>query len=141
MNTNQPQPEHPAQGTPPPQQEVRAEAARSVETEAARAALAPEAIAAADITKNDERARPDVEKPTRGVDWVRASDLLARGTGAISRRAIDLEAKLGYTTRHGIAVGAKYLGRKTGELARKLPPLSAFGREPEQVEPRGMGRA
>ena len=135
MNTHQPY-EHPVQAAPPPQA-ARAEAARSVEAEAA---LAPEAIAAATITSGKGREKPDVDKPTRGVDWVRASDLLARGSGAVSRRGIDLEAKLGYATRHGLAVGAKFVGRKTVEVARKLPPLSEFGREPEAVEQRGRGR-
>lgn len=110
----------------------------TAKTEAA--GVTPEAIQAADIAR-DGRARPDVDKPTRGVEWVRASDLLARGSGTAARRGIDLEARLGRTARHGIGVGAKYLGRKTAEIARKLPPLSSFGRDDQTVEPRGLGRA
>lgn len=139
MNTPQPH-AHPEQASPPPQA-ARAEAARSVEQDPAQTAVTPEAIAAADVDRGQKREKPDVDKPTRGVDWVRASDLLARGSGDLSRRAIDLEAKLGAGTRHGIAVGASYVGRKTAQVARKLPPLSAFGRDEQTVEPRGMGRA
>lgn len=143
MNTQQPY-EHPAPVSPPPLA-VQAEAARSVEPDTGRTtaqtAVAPEAIAAATVSREQEREGLEVDRPTRGVDWVRASDLLARGSGAISRRGIDLDAKLGYKARHGIAVGAKFVGRKTVQAVRKLPPLSAFGRDGETVEPRGLGRA
>ena len=60
----------------------------------------------------------------RGVDWVRPSDLFARGGGALSRRGIDLTAAGNRRLRAPIDKGAQWVG----ERARRLPPLSAFGR-------------
>lgn len=138
MNTAQPEYENRIRPELPDPQQARADAAKTTE---AAAGVTPEAVQAADIARDDDgRERPDVDKPTRGVEWVRASDLLARGSGAAARRGIDLEDRLGRSARHGIAVGAKYVGRKTVEIARKLPPLSSFGREDQTVEPRGIGR-
>ncbi|GAA1109262.1 MULTISPECIES: hypothetical protein [Nocardiopsidaceae] len=105
------------------------------------AGMAPEAIQAADVDREKQSAEGvDVERPTRGVDWVRASDLIARGGGSLSRRGIDLDAKLVRGTRHGIAVSAKYVGRQIAAGARRLPPLSAFGREEPAPEALGLGR-
>lgn len=105
------------------------------------AGMAPEAIQAADVDREKQSAEGvDVEKPMRGVDWVRASDLLSRGSGSLSRRGIDLDAKLARGTRHGIAVSAKYVGRQIAAGARRLPPLSAFGREEPAPESPGLGR-
>ena len=81
-----------------------------------------------------------MERPTRGVDWVRASDLIARGSGSLSRRGIDLDSKLARGTRHGVAVSAKYVGRQIATGARRLPPVSAFGREEPAPESPGLGR-
>lgn len=103
--------------------------------------MAPEAIQAADVDREQQSTEGvDVEKPTRGVDWVRASDLLSRGSGSLSRRGIDLDAKLARGTRHSIAVSAKYVGRQIAAGARRLPPLSAFGREEPAPEAPGLGR-
>ncbi|WP_447947457.1 hypothetical protein [Microbacterium lacticum] len=60
----------------------------------------------------------------RGVDWVRPSDLFARGGGALSRRGIDLTAAGNRQLRAPIDKGARWVS----ERARRLPPLSAFGR-------------
>lgn len=135
MNPNEIDENGIARSNPP--RTARTEAARSVDAEAA---LSPEAIAAADIARGSRGESLDVDRPTRGVDWVRASDLLSRATGNISRRGIDLESKLGFSLRHGIAVGVGHVGRKTAAVARKLSPLSAFGRDEQMVEPRGLGR-
>lgn len=97
--------------------------------------MAPEAIQAADVDR-DQEAELDTEKPARGVDWVRPSDLMSRAGGALSRRGIDLQADLSSRARAGIAAGAKHL---VGS-AKRLPPLSAFGREDPAVETRSLGR-
>ncbi|MGO1317403.1 hypothetical protein [Mycetocola reblochoni] len=97
--------------------------------------MAPEAIQAADVDR-DQQAELDTEKPARGVDWVRPSDLMSRAGGALSRRGIDLQADLALRARSGIAAGAKHLAAS----ARRLPPLSAFGREEPAVEARSLGR-
>lgn len=127
--------ENPARPEPEPPR-TRIDAA----TPEREAGLTPEAIQAAQVARG-RREKPDVDKPTRGVEWVHASDLLARGSGAVARRGIDFEARLGRSARHGIAVGAQYVGRKTALIARRLSPLSAFGRDDQTVEPRGLGRA
>lgn len=97
--------------------------------------MAPEAIQAADVVR-DQQAELDTEKPARGVDWVRPSDLMARAGGALSRRGIDFQADLARRSRAGITTGAKHLAAS----AKRLPPLSAFGRDEPAVESRGLGR-
>ena len=101
----------------------------------ASAGMAPEAIQAADVDR-DQQAELDTEKPTRGVDWVRPSELMPRAGGALSRRGIDLQADLSHRARAGIASGAEHLVAS----AKRLPPLSAFGREDPAVETRTLAR-
>ena len=60
----------------------------------------------------------------RGVDWVRPTDLMARRGGDMSRRGIDLTAAGNRRLRAPLIDGARWLG----ERAKRLPPLSAFGR-------------
>lgn len=88
---------------------------------------APDAVQAADVDRKPgaevEGADPATRK-ARGVDWVRASDLLARGSAQASRLAIDFEASLAHKAHDPMARGVKHLGAK----ARELPPISAFGR-------------
>jgi hypothetical protein len=86
----------------------------------------PEAIGAADVTRDRGHEIPEqgVEgRRARGVDWVRPNDLLARGTGRMSRAAIDFNTHLSEQSRQGLVTGAKWVGVQ----ARKLPHLSAFG--------------
>lgn len=59
---------------------------------------------------------------SRGVDWVRPTDLLARGAGALSGRGIDAASRVNRGIRAPIG------GRRADARARRLPPLSAFGR-------------
>ncbi len=60
----------------------------------------------------------------RGVDWVRPTDLLAQGGGTLSRRGIDRTAEMNRHVRAPIEKGARWVA----ERAKRLPPLSAFGR-------------
>ncbi len=60
----------------------------------------------------------------RGVEWVRPTDLIARHGAALAGRGIDFEVELARRTRAPVTTGARHLG----ERARRLPPLSAFGR-------------
>ncbi|MEE8869869.1 MAG: hypothetical protein SOH99_13585 [Acidipropionibacterium acidipropionici] len=116
-----------------PEQQTPPEAARPDPS----AGLAPEAIQAADVDREKQHAEGvDVEKPGRGVDWVRPSDLMARAGGAVSRRGIDFQDALSRRARSGIAAGAQRLSAQ----ARRLPPLSAFGREEPVVEAPGLVR-
>ena len=72
--------------------------------------MAPEAIQAADVVR-DQQAELDTEKPARGVDWVRPSDLMARAGGALSRRGIDFQADLARRSRAGITTARSTLPR------------------------------
>lgn len=135
MNTEQ-HPHDQQSPEPPPPSE-----AAGPERPDPAAGMAPEAIQAGDVDREQQSAEGvDVERPTRGVDWERASDLLSRGSGSLSRRGIDLDATLARGTRHGIAVSATYVGRQIAAGARRLPPLSAFGREEPAPEAPGLGR-
>lgn len=58
-----------------------------------------------------------------GIIWVRASDLLNRGTGRVAGRGLDLEAELARRMRRT----AGTTRRAIRERADRLPPLSAFG--------------
>lgn len=108
------------QDTPPPE---------TTRPDRAETPGAPEAIQAADVTRTTgaKTETADVDpalRKARGVDWVRTSDLMARGTGQISRLAIDFEANLAHKAHDGLARGVTRLGAKE----REMPPISAFGR-------------
>lgn len=104
--------------------------------EEAEAAGTPDAVKDA-ASRRDAKARL-ARVRGRGVDWVRPTDLMAQGSGAVSRRGIDLTAAGNRRVRAPIVKGARWLG----ERARRLPPLSAFGRRggPDQGQVRsGVG--
>ena len=60
----------------------------------------------------------------RGVEWVRPTDLIARHSAHAAGRGIDFQAEQARRTRTPIGAGV----RRLGERARRLPPISAFGR-------------
>jgi hypothetical protein len=70
-----------------------------------------------------------------GVEWVRPSDLLAGRLGRVAGQGIDFQAELARRARR--APGHAYRGTRTAarsgarvvsERARRLPPVTAFGR-------------
>ena len=70
-----------------------------------------------------------------GVEWVRPTDLLASRSGRVAGRGIDFQAELARRTRRlpGQTVRATHrtvrsTAAKGSERARRLPPVSAFGR-------------
>ncbi|UNX55475.1 hypothetical protein MF406_04205 [Georgenia sp. TF02-10] len=88
---------------------------------------APDAVRAARAShrRGAGRQTPAAEtRGARGVEWVRPTDLIARHGAALAGRGIDFEVELARRTRTPITVGAQQLG----ERARRLPPVSAFGR-------------
>lgn len=88
---------------------------------------APDAVRAARAShrRGTEWQTPAAEaRRARGVEWVRPTDLLARQGAALAGRGINFETELARRTRAPIATGVRGLG----ERARRLPPLSAFGR-------------
>lgn len=117
------------------QQAPMVESTRPDPTDPAAAGV-PDAIQAADVERRGQMDASQVR--ARGVDWVRSSDLLARGSAKASWLAIDFEAHLAQKVRDPLARGAKHVGAKAGEL----PSLSAFGRrggrENAQRGPVGM---
>lgn len=70
-----------------------------------------------------------------GVEWVRPSDLLAARLGRVAGQGIDFQAELARRAR--LVPGQAYRGtravarsgvRVVSERARRLPPVTAFGR-------------
>lgn len=100
---------------------------------------APDALRAARASRRCgiEWPAPAAEaRRARGVDWVRPTDLVARHGAALAGRGIDFEVELARRTRTPISAGVRGLG----ERARRLPPLSAFGRSStEQTAPSRPG--
>lgn len=83
---------------------------------------------AAETATEEARKRPAVE-------WVRPSELLASRSARIAGRGIDFEAELARRTRgvpgHVVRLtgrGVRAGGRFVSERARRLPPVSDFGR-------------
>lgn len=74
-------------------------------------------------------------KRRSGVEWVRPSDLLAWRMGRVAGQGIDFQAELARRARR--IPGQAYRGTRgvarsgvqvVSERARKLPPVTAFGR-------------
>lgn len=70
-----------------------------------------------------------------GVEWVRPSDLLAARLGRVAGQGIDFQGELARRAR--LVPGQAYRGTRTvarsgvrvvSERARRLPPVTAFGR-------------
>lgn len=102
--------------------------AEQVQTPPAEKTETPEAVQAAKIAgvrgTSRERLARDAGLRARGVEWVRPTDLLARHGAALAGRGIDFEVELARRTRTATNTGVRGLG----DRARRLPPLSAFGR-------------
>ncbi|MGO2746871.1 hypothetical protein [Microbacterium sp.] len=77
----------------------------------------------------------ETEKRRPGVEWVRPSDLLASRMGRVAGQGIDFQAELARRARRAPAQayrGTRGVARSgvrvVSERARKLPPVTAFGR-------------
>ena len=69
------------------------------------------------------------ERP--GVEWVRPSELLVSRSGRLAGRGIDFQAELSRRSRRlpGQTYRTTRFGVRTvSERARRLPPVTAFGR-------------
>lgn len=89
--------------------------------EPVEAASTPDAVRAAQATRSDKE---HGIVPGRGVEWVRPTDLIARQSAHVAGRGLDFQTELARRTRAPIDAGV----RRLGDRARRLPPLSAFGR-------------
>ena len=85
------------------------------------ATTTPEAVRAAQVAREDTQ---HAIVRGRGVEWVRPTDLIARHSAHAAGRGLDFQAELARRTRTPISAGA----RRLGDRARRLPPISAFGR-------------
>ncbi|PRY63306.1 hypothetical protein BCF74_102139 [Knoellia remsis] len=97
----------------------------------------PDAVEAAHVGRGDQ-GTPGHERRARGVEWVRPTDLIARHAATLSGRGIDFEAELARRARAPFANRMHDLA----DRARRLPPLSAFGRSsatPEGPVRSGVG--
>jgi hypothetical protein len=74
--------------------------------------------------RRDAQEHTPAGRRARGVEWVRPTDLIARHGATLSGRGIDFEAELARRARAPIANRLQDLT----DRARRLPPLSAFGR-------------
>lgn len=68
------------------------------------------------------------EKAGRGVVWVRPSELMSQITAKAAGRGIDFHTELARRTRKPAARAVATTRRAISERARRLPPISAFGR-------------
>ncbi|WP_181273818.1 hypothetical protein [Brevibacterium oceani] len=84
----------------------------------------PDAVEAAHVRRDGEQGTLGHGRRARGVEWVRPTDLIARHGATLSGRGIDFEAELARRARAPIANRMHDLA----DRARRLPPLSAFGR-------------
>lgn len=84
----------------------------------------PDAVEATHVRRNGDHGTPGHERRARGVEWVRPTDLIARHGATLSGRGIDFEAELARRARAPIANRVHDLA----DRARRLPPLSEFGR-------------
>lgn len=93
--------------------------------------LTPDAVEAEKARKQTNGLGYERTTRARGVDWVRPTDLMARHSAAVAGRGIDFQAQLSRRTRTGIATATRSLSVR----ARRLPPLSVFGRRGATREP------
>ena len=99
-------------------------------------------VEAAEVSELARHRDPSLTSATRtaarrgpGVEWVRPSELLVSRSARIAGRGIDFQAELARRTRslpvHVVGAtrrGVQRLGVGAGDRARRLPPVSAFGR-------------
>ena len=92
------------------------------------AVTTPEAVRAAQVARTEKQHAAVIRG--RGVEWVRPTDLLVRSSGTLAGRGIEFNSEQGRRFRSTLATGA----RSVSERAKRLPPLSAFGRRGQHVE-------
>ena len=115
-----------------PPRRIEPEQAKKPDTGAAEAvevAGTPDAVKQQAARRDAVRARMDQVRG-RGVEWVRPTDLIVRSSGTLAGRGIEFNSEHGRRFRSSLATGA----RSVSERAKRLPPLSAFGRRGQHVE-------
>ena len=112
-----------------PLRRIEPEQAKKPETETAERAAPPDAVKQ-EAARRDELQRRLNRVRGRGVEWVRPTDLLVRSSGNLAGRGIEFNAEQGRRFRSTVAARA----RSVSERAKRLPPVSAFGRRGQHVE-------
>ena len=87
----------------------------------------PDAIEAASARRSDPAIDPALNREHRvgrGVEWVRPTDLMAQTGSRMARTGIDFQSDMARRSRHAATTSARALALR----ARRLPPVSAFGR-------------
>ncbi|HBU03683.1 MAG TPA: hypothetical protein DEA70_04275 [Acidimicrobiaceae bacterium] len=118
MNTTD-NPQHNDPAKPDPARRVPTEPRDRPEP--VEATSTPEAVRATQVARDDKQ---HALVRGRGVEWVRPTDLIARHSAHAAGRGLDFQAELARRTRNPIGAGV----RRLGDRARRLPPISAFGR-------------
>lgn len=85
--------------------------------------VVPDAVKQAEASKRAAKERLSAVRG-RGVEWVRASDLITRGSSVAAGAGIRFNKAAAIQTRRGVAT----VGRAISKRARQLPPPWAFGR-------------
>lgn len=112
-----------------PPRRIDPEQVKKPDTEPAELALTPDAVKQEAARRDAVRERIDRVRG-RGVDWVRPTDLLVRSSGTLAGRGIEFNSEQHRRFRSSLATGA----RSVSERAKRLPPVSAFGRRGQHVE-------
>lgn len=90
------------------------------------ATATPDAIEASVTAKSRlHRVVDPTARYGRGVEWVRATDLLVRSGSRVAGAGIDLQAELARRARQATSSSTRAISAR----AKRLPPLSAFGRQ------------
>lgn len=84
----------------------------------------PDAIEAASIRHRSGLSIDPTVVRARGVEWVRPTDLMVRGGSRVAGAGIDFQRELARRARTATTERM----HAVGDQARRLPPLSAFGR-------------
>jgi hypothetical protein len=84
----------------------------------------PEAVEAASVQHHRSSAgiNPAFYRG-RGVEWVRPTELMARGGSRVAGAGINFQTELRRRTYEATATSARSIAKR----ARRLPPLTAFG--------------
>lgn len=73
-------------------------------------------------------AAADAAVSGRGVVWLRPSELASQATARAAGRGIDFHAELARRARRPVVQSVAASRRAISERARRLPPVTAFGR-------------
>ena len=106
---------------PEPRRDI--EPVESVKPDVREGVVVPDAVKQAEASKRAAKERLGAVRG-RGVEWVRPTDLIARHSAHAAGRGLDFQAELARRTRTPLGAGV----RRLGDRARRLPPISAFGR-------------